>query len=228
MKLIFTIKNSKRVRELSKEKDGIGSALAKLIIYTVISAIILAIVNYFFNVMIPEISAKYPQLSNIAVVKDYYPYVNAVLVLILGWLIVSSTAQAFYAMLLPKYGISAAGAVRSLVRILGIAALIAGVGGSAAGGAAGVALGGFIGMIVGYATQQVLGQAVAGIFVLISRPFKIGDLIDAAGESEVEVTDIASLFTTAKRKDGNLVLIPNNTMIGQKIVIHEEKKAESK
>jgi len=33
MKLIFTIKNSKRVRELSKEKDGIGSALAKLIIY---------------------------------------------------------------------------------------------------------------------------------------------------------------------------------------------------
>jgi len=178
--------------------------------------------------MIPEISAKYPQLSNIAVVKDYYPYVNAVLVLILGWLIVSSTAQAFYAMLLPKYGISAAGAVRSLVRILGIAALIAGVGGSAAGGAAGVALGGFIGMIVGYATQQVLGQAVAGIFVLISRPFKIGDIIDAAGESEVEVTDIASLFTTVKRKDGNLVLIPNNTMIGQKIVIHEGKKAESK
>jgi len=194
----------------------------------VISAIILAVVNYFFNVMIPEISTTYPQLSNIAVVKDYYPYVNAVLVLILGWLIVSSTAQAFYAMLLPKYGISAAGAVRSLVRILGIAALIAGVGGSAAGGAAGVALGGFIGMIVGYATQQVLGQAVAGIFILISRPFKIGDIIDAAGESEVEVTDIASLFTTAKRKDGNLVLIPNNTMIGQKIVIHEGKKAESK
>jgi len=42
------------------------------------------------------------------------------------------------------------------------------------------------------------------------------------------VTDIGTLFTTAKRKDGNLVLIPNNTMIGQKIVIHEGKKAESK
>ncbi|MGC8752546.1 MAG: mechanosensitive ion channel domain-containing protein [Fervidicoccaceae archaeon] len=206
---------------MSKESDGFGRSLSKLIIYIILVAIILAVVNYIFNIIIPQIAATFPQMGNIIVLKDYYPYINAILVLILGWLIVSSTANAFYAMLKPKYGISAAGAVRSLVRILGIAALIAGVGGSAAGGAAGVALGGFIGMIVGYATQQVLGQAVAGIFVLLARPFKIGDSIDAAGESEVQVTDIGTLFTIVKRKDGNMVLIPNNTMIGQKIVIHE-------
>lgn len=212
---------------MSKETDSFGKALTKLIVYIIIVAVILAIVNYFFNVIIPNIATTYPQLANIMVLKNYYPYINAILLLILGWLIIVSTANAFYAMLKPKYGVSAAGAVRSLIRILGIAALIAGVGGSAAGGAAGVALGGFIGMIVGYATQQVMGQAVAGIFVLISRPFKIGDIIDAAGESEVEVADIATLFTMVKRKDGNIVLIPNNTMIGQKITIHT-KKEESK
>jgi len=44
-----------------------------------------------------------------------------------------------------------------------------------AGGAAGVALGGFIGMVIGFASQQVLGQAISGLFILISRPFKISD-----------------------------------------------------
>jgi small-conductance mechanosensitive channel len=208
----------------SKGSDGIGKALGKLIVYIVVVAIILALVNYLFNVIIPEIAQANTNIKNIEVVKNYYPYINAILVLLLGWLIINSVASAFYAMLKPKYGISAAGAVRSLVRILGIAALIAGVGGSAAGGASGVALGGFIGMIVGYATQQVLGQAVAGIFVLLARPFKIGDNIDAAGETGVEVIDIGSLFTVARRKDGNIVLIPNNTMIGQKIIVYAKNE----
>lgn len=208
----------------SKGSDGIGKALGKLIVYIVVVAIILALVNYLFNVIIPEIAQANTNIKNIEVVKNYYPYINAILVLLLGWLIINSVASTFYAMLKPKYGISAAGAVRSLVRILGIAALIAGVGGSAAGGASGVALGGFIGMIVGYATQQVLGQAVAGIFVLLARPFKIGDNIDAAGETGVEVIDIGSLFTVARRKDGNIVLIPNNTMIGQKIIVYAKNE----
>ncbi|MEM4830093.1 MAG: hypothetical protein QW417_04530, partial [Zestosphaera sp.] len=53
-------------------------------------------------------------------------------------------------------------------------------------------------------------------------PFKIGDIIDAAGESEVIVTDIGTLFTIAKRKDGNTVLIPSTALIGQKIVIRKQ------
>jgi small-conductance mechanosensitive channel len=51
--------------------------------------------------------------------------------------------------------------------------MLAAIAGGVAGGAAGVALGGFIGLVVGFASQQVLGQAVAGLFLLIARPFKI-------------------------------------------------------
>lgn len=142
--------------------------------------------------------------------------------LVIGWLIVSSIASMFYALLSPRYGPSAAAAVRSLVKILGLGALLAGIAGGVAGGAAGVALGGFIGLVIGFATQQVLGQAVAGMFLLLARPFKIGDVIDAAGESEVVVTDIGTLFTIAKRKDGNLVLIPSSALVGQKIVIRKQ------
>ncbi|MEM1822207.1 MAG: hypothetical protein QXK60_05600 [Zestosphaera sp.] len=36
------------------------------------------------------------------------------------------------------------------------------------------------------------------------------------------MTDIGTLFTIAKRKDGNTVLIPSTALIGQKIVIRKQ------
>jgi small conductance mechanosensitive channel len=164
------------------------------------------------------------KLGGFLVLKDYAVYVYIIVLLVLGWMIVSAVASMFYVMLRPKYGVSTAAAVRSMVRILGLGALLAGIAGGVAGGAAGVALGGFIGLVIGFATQQVLGQAVAGMFILLARPFKIGDLVDVAGESEVKVRDITTMFTIIERKDRTEVLIPNNILIGQKIVIRERAK----
>jgi len=62
------------------------------------------------------------------------------------------------------------------------------------------------------------------MFILIARPFKIGDLVDVAGESEVKVRDITTMFTIVERKDRTEVLIPNNILIGQKIVIRERAR----
>jgi len=132
---------------------------------------------------------------------------------------VNAVASMFYAMMTPKYGASTGAAVRSLIRILGLGALATGLAGGVAGGAAGVALGGFIGSVVGFATQQVLGQALAGLFISLARSFKINDVVDVAGESEVTVKDISTLFIVFKRKGGLAVLVPSTMIIGQKIVI---------
>lgn len=80
-------------------------------------------------------------------------------------------------------------------------------------------------MVVGFATQQVLGQAIAGLFLLLARPFKIGDNVDMAGESDLIVKEIGTLFTVTERKsDSNIVLIPSTMIIGQKIVIRKKKQ----
>ncbi|MEM2967589.1 MAG: mechanosensitive ion channel, partial [Candidatus Caldarchaeum sp.] len=81
-----------------------------------------------------------------------------------------------------------------------------------------VALGGFIGIVIGFASQQVLGQAVSGLFLLISRPFKVGDQVVLGGDEGV-VEDVSTLFTVVRKNDGTKVLIPNNTIIGGKIYI---------
>lgn len=204
------------------EKDTFGKALTKLVIYVVIAVVVLGILNWVFYYLIPEV-AKHPTLSSLAMISDFAPYIFIIVALIIGWMIISSIASLFYAITKPKYGISTASALRNMIKILGLGGLFAAIAGGVAGGTAGVALGGFIGLVVGFATQQVLGQAIAGLFLLLARPFKIGDNVDMAGESDLIVKEIGALFTIAERRaDSNTVLIPSTMIIGQKIVIRKK------
>jgi small-conductance mechanosensitive channel len=207
------------------EKDTIGAALSRLIVYVIIAVVVLGVLNWIFYYLIPDIVAKFPALRGLAVVADFAPYVFIIVALAVGWMIISSIASLFYAMTEPKYGVSTASALKNMIKILGIGGLFAAIAGGVAGGVAGVALGGFIGMVVGFATQQVLGQAIAGLFLLLARPFKIGDNVDMAGESDLIVKEIGTLFTVTERKsDTNIVLIPSTMIIGQKIVIRKKKQ----
>lgn len=204
-------------------EDSVGKALGRVIVYAIIVAVIMGILQWFFTQGV-DMLVKATKLDALLVLKDYAVYVYIIVLLALGWMIVNAVAAMFYVMIKPRYGASTAAAIRSMVRILGLGALLAGIAGGVAGGTAGVALGGFIGLVIGFATQQVLGQAVAGLFILLARPFKVGDLVDVAGESEVRVRDISTLFTIVQRKDGFEVLVPSSMIIGQKIVIRERAK----
>lgn len=192
--------------------------MARVVVYAILIAIIMGVLEWFFMQGV-DLMVEYTKLHGLLVLKEYAVYVYIIVLLVLGWLVVSAVASMFYAMLKPKYGPSTAAAIRSMIKILGLGALLAGIAGGVAGGAAAVALGGFIGLVVGFATQQVLGQAIAGMFILLARPFKIGDVVDVAGESEITIKDITTLFTIAGRKDGFEVLIPSTMIIGSKIVI---------
>lgn len=186
---------------------SILSLVMWIVLYIVISAIILTAIPGY----IPQIAS---------VIADYSTYIAIGLSLFFGYMIVKSFSDIIYWSLRFRYPHSTAAAVRSIMKILGIGALAAAIAGGTAGGAAGVALGGFIGMVIGFATQQVLGQAIAGLFVLIARPIKIGDRVTAAGEQGT-VQDITTLFTMIEKDDGTMALIPNNMLIGSKIYIHK-------
>lgn len=154
---------------------------------------------------------------------DYLGYVYILLSIAFGYMIVNSIATFFYWSTRVKYGHSTSAAIRNIVKIVGIGALLAAIAGGVAGGAAGVALGGFMGMVIGFASQHVLGQAVAGLFLLIARPVKVGDYAIVGGEEGV-VEDVSTLFTVIIKSDGVKVLVPNNTIIGSKIYIKPRSK----
>ena len=191
----------------------VSRAIFRIAVYIVAYVVVSAIAQYLFTDLLPKYNIN---------LQEYLTYVQLLLAVAFGYMIVNGIATFFYWTMRAKYDHATAAAIRNAVRIIGVGALAASIAGGTAGGAAGAALGGFIGMVIGFATQRVLGQAVAGLFVLVARPFKIGDRISVAGEEGV-VEDVATLFTRIVKDDGTVALIPNNTVIGGKILIKPKK-----
>ena len=200
--------------DLKSVAREVSTSIALVVVYIVVYVVVSALAKYVIHSVLPTYGVA---------VADYEVYVQILLALAFGYLIVSAVARFFYWSTVVKYGHSTAAAVRNVVRIVGIGAMVAAIAGGVAGGAAGVALGGFLGMVVGFASQQVLGQAIAGLFLLIARPFKVGDAVVIAGEDGV-VDDVATLFTRVVKADGVVALIPNNAIIGGKIYLKPKKQ----
>ncbi|MFP3302078.1 MAG: mechanosensitive ion channel [Caldivirga sp.] len=182
-----------------------ANAIVKLVIYVVVYVVVAAVVQLLITRFIPS-------------VKPYQVYINVLLALAFGYLIVSAFADVIYWAMRFRYDHPTARAMRNVFLLIGIGALIAGIAGAIGGGVAGVAVGGFLGIVIGFSVQQVLGQAVAGLFLLLARPFKISDHVNLLGEDGI-VNDVAILFTEIIKSDGTKVLIPNNSIIGNKIYL---------
>lgn len=156
---------------------------------------------------------EFPEL-----LTEYRVYIDIGLTIFFGYMIINTISNIVYVVLRLRYDHAAAYPIKSMVIIIGLGGLLAGIAGGAAGGASAVALGGFIGLVIGFAVQNTLSQAVAGLFILITRPFKIGDRVKLAGE-EGRVHEVAALYTKIVKDDGSMVLIPSNKIIGDKIFI---------
>jgi small-conductance mechanosensitive channel len=68
--------------------------------------------------------------------------------------------------------------------------------------------GGVTGIILGFASQNIVGNLVSGVFLMIERPIKIGDQVEINGISGF-VTDIRIISTHIRTYDGLFVRIPN-------------------
>jgi small conductance mechanosensitive channel len=79
--------------------------------------------------------------------------------------------------------------------------------------------GGLASLAIGLAFQDVLRNVLAGIWLLLERPFKIGDLIALIGVDMSGVVQTITLRTTAMRTaDGRLAIVPNLTVFSGVIV----------
>ena len=73
---------------------------------------------------------------------------------------------------------------------------------------------GVAGAGIALAMQGVLGNVVAGLTIIFTRPFRVGDYISIAKE-EGEVLDIKLFSTTLGHADLSKVVIPNRKIVGE-------------
>ncbi len=80
---------------------------------------------------------------------------------------------------------------------------------------------GVAGVGVGLATQGVLGNLVAGLTIIFTKPFVIGEHIELLGVYG-EVTDITLFSTTLLHADNSHVIVPNRKIVGE--ILHNYGK----
>ena len=76
--------------------------------------------------------------------------------------------------------------------------------------------GSITGIILGFASQNIIGNLISGIFLLIEKPIKIGDQIKIDTISGF-VTDIRIISTLIRTYDGLLIRIPNQNVFTSNI-----------
>ena len=73
-------------------------------------------------------------------------------------------------------------------------------------------------LILGFASQQLFSNLFSGLFLVINRPFKIGDTIEFQG-SQGKVAEINLNATLIIDQDGNKIFIPSSIILNDKIKI---------
>jgi small conductance mechanosensitive channel len=79
-----------------------------------------------------------------------------------------------------------------------------------------VAGGALIGAFIGLAFSKALQNIVSGFYVLVARPFRVGDYV-RMGDSEGIVVEITLNYTRLLRPDHTRQIIPNSTTIDQRL-----------
>ena len=85
-----------------------------------------------------------------------------------------------------------------------------------------IAVRGAAGLAVGLALQGSLSNFAAGVMLLVFRPFKVGDYIDAGGTAGT-VREIALFSTVLDTPDNVRVIVPNPSVYGQTIKNYARK-----
>lgn len=79
-----------------------------------------------------------------------------------------------------------------------------------------VAILGIVGVALSLSLQGSLSNLAGGITVMVTRPFAVGDYVEAGGVSGT-VTEIGLVYTKLKTVDNKLIFVPNGEISTEKI-----------
>jgi hypothetical protein len=224
--LLITFR-SKKVYTMTSSCDekfsGVRIGSLRTVFYIVILVLLLSVTNFLFGWASLEEMPPYlqPYGDILLLIHPYLSYIQAGLIFIFGYLIVNAVSGLVYAYMRRATDHPTAATVRTITRISGIAVLLSLMTSVFnVNPAAALTVGSFGGLVVGFATQTILQHVVAGVFLLISRPFTYGDAVTISGQSGV-VKEIKLMHLVLESEDGTKdILIPSGTVVSQ--IIHKK------
>jgi small-conductance mechanosensitive channel len=78
------------------------------------------------------------------------------------------------------------------------------------------------GTIIGFAAMNTLGNMIAGIIIMVSRPFTVGDRILYDGRI-TDIVEIKLIYTTMVDLDNIKISVPNQKLLSQEVIDYGKK-----
>ena len=160
---------------------------------------------------------------------QYLVYSQIIQVVVVGYLVAEITAKsAFRIALATQHSDRTAKSIRSITRITGaIVIAVVVVSYLSQNAAVGASIGAMSALVIGFASQNLLGNMVAGMYIALTRPFKIGDMITVFGNTG-KVHDIGMLNCDLLMENGNIVRTPSSSLLTTPIVIISQTEESMK
>lgn len=77
---------------------------------------------------------------------------------------------------------------------------------------------GIIAIIIGFASQAAFANIISGLFIVTSKPFRVGDFIKISEEYIGTVEDITLRHTVIRNNENRRIIIPNAIVNNQTII----------
>ncbi len=158
---------------------------------------------------------------------EYLIYFQSLQVTIAGYLVIEIVANTAYRLVITaQHSGQTAHSLRSLIRILGaivVAAIVLSFLSQNAVVAA--SIGTLSALVIGFASQNLLGNMIAGMYLSLTRPFKIDDVITVFGNSG-KVRDIGLLNCELLMSNGDIMRAPSSSLLTSPVIIRSENTQE--
>jgi len=148
----------------------------------------------------------------------YRPYLRIGVVSIIGYFVINSLANIFYKLSYDSLKKNAE-IIRILIRIIGAIIVISIIiSYLSQDPIIATSIGTITAIVIGFASQNILGNLISGLYFAITRPFRIGDKVTVFGNTGI-IFDIGLLYSKLRTDDGDIILAPNTSMVSTTIII---------
>jgi small conductance mechanosensitive channel len=170
----------------------------------------LAVTTYLLNPFVPVLYLRYLQFGEVALV---------------GFFVIHTISKISYRLSI-SYSEQTAKSIRSLIRIAGAIIVIAvGISYLSQDPITAASISTISGIVIGFAASNLIGNVIAGIYLAITRPFRIGDRIKVF-DGDGTVSDIGLLYTRLLLDNGDEMLVSNSSMVTTNIILRKKEKGE--
>jgi small-conductance mechanosensitive channel len=154
--------------------------------------------------------------------QRYRPFLGIAVVAIIGYFVINSLANIFYKLSYDALKNNAE-TIRILIKIIGaiivISIIISYLGQDPIIAAS---IGTITAIVIGFASQNILGNLISGLYLAITRPFRIGEKVTVFGNTGL-IYDIGLLYSRLRTEEGDIILAPNTSMVSTTIIIRNSK-----